>query len=257
MGKSFKDKTVLITGASSGFGEAFAKAFAAEGASLINIARRAERLFELESHLKDLYQTKILSIPLDISDFEAVANSLRNLEEPFNCPDVLINNAGMVRGLKPLWEVQPKEWDEMIDINVKGLLNVSSQIIPKMIKANKGHIINVGSVAGHEAYPGGSIYCATKSAVHAITEALRKELVAKPIRVSLISPGMAQTEFSLVRFSGDKKRADAVYENIEPLKAEDIAEIVLFMASRPPHVNIADVVAYPTNQASVSLVHRR
>jgi len=251
-----KGKTVVITGASSGFGAAFAKAFAKEGARLVNIARRKTRLDDLEKELTSLYGTHVLSIELDIADRKAVEEKLGKLPDPFSSPDILINNAGLVRSLDKVWETSPADCDEMIDINIKGLLNVSAQIIPPMVKAGRGHIINLGSVSSHETYPGGGIYCATKWAVKAITETLRKELVASPVRVSMISPGMAKTEFSAVRFRGDEKKAEAVYENFQPLLAEDIAEIALFIASRPPHVAIADVLVFPTHQASVSLSWR-
>lgn len=256
MPRLFDGKTVLITGASSGFGEAMAQTFAKEGARLINIARRKDRLARLEKELQTKYSAEVLSLSVDISDYQTTIKALGDLPKKFAVPDILINNAGMVRGLNNVWETSNSDWNEMIDINVKGLLNVSSQIIPRMLKANSGHIINVGSISGHDTYPGGGVYCATKWAVNAITETLRKELVATPLRVSMISPGMAETEFSLVRYSGDKSKADSVYENFQALEADDIAEIVLFMASRPSHVNIADVIVYPTHQASVSIVHR-
>lgn len=256
MGHLFKDKTVLITGASSGFGAAFAATFAAEGARLINIARRIEKLEELEKKLCSQYHTEIISLGLDVSDYDAVEKSLSQLPEKFSAPDILINNAGLVRGLNNVWETPVKDWNEMIDINVKGILNLCSLIIPKMLNKQSGHIFNISSISGHDTYPGGGVYCATKYAVRAITDSLRKELVSSPIRVSMISPGMAKTEFSLVRFSGDAQRAEKTYDQIQALSAEDIAEIVLFMASRPPHVNIADVIVYPTHQASVSIVHR-
>lgn len=256
MNKLFENQVVVITGASSGFGTSMAIAFAREGAKLINIARRKERLEELEKNLQRQYGTQILSIPLDLSESENVIKQLSQLPTEFAFPNVLINNAGMVRGLNKIWETSPQDWDQMIDTNIKGILSVSSVFIPLMLKKNRGHIINVGSISSHDTYPGGGVYCATKFAVKAITDTLRKELVATPLRVSMISPGLAETEFSMVRFSGDKNKADAVYEGIKALSAEDIAEIVLFMASRPQHVNIADVVVYPTHQASVSLVHR-
>jgi hypothetical protein len=255
--KKFEDKTVIITGASAGFGASMAEAFAQQGARLILIARRKERLEVLKEKLNSLYQTEVLNLNIDVSNHEDVKKQLSDLPEPFAAPDILINNAGLVKGLNKVWETSAEDWNEMIDINVKGLLSVTAEIIPKMLAKNQGHIINIGSISGFDTYVGGGVYCATKFAVTAITETLRKELVATPIRVSLVAPGMAETEFSLVRFSGDKNKADSVYQNIEALKPEDIAEIVLFMASRPPHVNISDVVVYPTNQASVSLVHRK
>jgi 3-hydroxy acid dehydrogenase / malonic semialdehyde reductase len=252
----FRDKTVLITGASSGFGAAFARIFASEGARLINVARRKERLQELENELSSKYKTEILSIDLDVADNELVIKKLANLPEKFAIPDILINNAGMVRGMNKVWDTPPQDWDEMIDTNIKGVLNFCAQIIPRMLKANRGHIINVGSVSSHDTYPGGGVYCATKYAVRAITDTLRKELVATPLRVSMISPGMAKTEFSEVRFSGNKEKADSVYENFKALSPEDVAEMVLFIASRPAHVDIADLIVFPTHQASVSLLHR-
>ena len=245
----FKNKTVLITGASSGFGWAMAKTFAKEGARLILIARRKDRLEELKKEL----HTETHLMTLDVSDREAVALKLSSIEPP----DILINNAGLSRGLEKVWETTPQDWDRMIDTNVKGILNICSQIVPKMVKRDSGHIINMGSISGHDTYPGGGVYCATKYAVTALTDSLRKDLVATKIRVSMISPGMAKTEFSDVRFGGDQAKSGAVYQGIEPLNAEDIAEIALFIASRPPHVNIADLIVYPTNQASVSLVHRK
>lgn len=256
MNKIFDNKIVMITGASSGFGAAFAEAFAREGASLILAARRKDRLDEIQKKLYNKYGVKIITVELDVADESAVVEKLSQLPSEFYTPDILINNAGMVKGLNKLWETAAKDWNQMIDTNVKGILAVSAQIIPRMLLKNAGHIINVGSVSSYETYAGGSVYCATKFAVKAITDTLRKELVATPLRVSMISPGLAKTEFSTVRFSGDQAKADSVYENMEPLTAEDMAEIVLFMASRPPHVNIADILVFPTNQASVSLVHR-
>lgn len=252
----FKGKTVIVTGASAGFGYAISKAFAREGARLIIIARREDRLEELARELQQTYQTEVYSLILDVSEYEKVREHLSCLPAPFNVPDILVNNAGLVRGLGKLWEVTPEEWNQMIDTNIKGVLSVTSQVLPIMLEANKGHIINVGSISGYDTYPGGGVYCATKFAVRALTETLRKELVATPLRVSMISPGIAETEFSMVRFYGDKQKADDVYKNIQALKAEDIAEMVIFIASRPPHVAIADLIVYPTNQASVSLIHR-
>lgn len=256
MKRAFENQTVMITGASAGFGASMAECFAREGARLIHIARRSDRLMELEKTLLKKYATQTLSLELDVSNANEVIRQLNSLPEEFSSIDILINNAGMVKGLNKVWETPLNDWNEMIDINVKGLLNVSAQIIPKMIERKKGHVINVGSISSYDTYPGGGVYCATKFAVRALTDTLRKELVSSPIRVSMVSPGMAQTEFSLVRFSGDQTKADAVYENLQPLEALDVAEVVLFIASRPPHVNIADVVVYPTHQASVSLVHR-
>lgn len=257
MGQLFKNKTVLITGVSSGFGAEFAASFAAEGARLINIARRQDRLEELKYKLQSQYNTEMVSLCLDVSNYVAVEKALSQLPEKFSMPEIIINNAGMARGLNNIWETPEKDWNEMIDTNVKGILNVCSQLIPKMLTKKSGHIFNISSISAYDTYPGGGVYCATKHAVRAITDTMRKELVSSPIRVSMISPGMAKTEFSLVRFEGDRNKADKTYEHLEALNAKDIAEILLFMASRPPHVNIADVVVYPTHQASVSIVHRK
>lgn len=252
-----KNQTVFITGASAGFGAATARLFAEKGARLILLARRKERLVALQNELKEKFQSEIYVIEADVAQEDQIASSIKLLQNAFGLPTILINNAGMVRGTQKLWEVTSDQWNEMIDTNVKGLLNVTRQILPHMRENNAGHIINVGSISGHDTYPGGGVYCATKFAVRALTDTLRMELVDSPIRVSLISPGMAETEFSLVRFSGDQKKADQVYQGITPLSSEDIAEAIFFIASRPPHVNIADLIMYPTNQATPSLIHRK
>jgi 3-hydroxy acid dehydrogenase/malonic semialdehyde reductase len=257
MAQSFHNQVVLITGASSGFGAETARLFAKEGASLILAARRKERLEELKEELHHLYKTQSLVMQIDVSDEESVKNQFADLPDPFSTPNILVNNAGLALGIAKSWEINSDDWNKMIDINIKGILNMTRHILPKMLKANRGHIINVGSVAGHEAYPGGNVYCATKHAVRAFTDCLRMELVATPIRVSLISPGMAKTEFSLVRYEGNEKQARQVYENLEPLTALDIAETILFIVSRPLHVNIADIILYPKDQASTLIVHRK
>jgi NADP-dependent 3-hydroxy acid dehydrogenase YdfG len=254
---SFQNKLVLITGASAGFGAETARLFAQAGARLILIARRQERLQQLAQELQDQYGTPSHVLALDVTNYDQVSKSLSELPPSFETPDILINNAGLVRGRAKLWETEEDEWNQMIDTNIKGILSVSRHILPKMIKANQGHIINVGSTSGHGVYPGGSVYCATKYAVRALTDTLRMELVDTPLRVSLISPGMAKTEFSLVRFYGDESKAEQTYEGIDALTAQDIAESILFIASRPPHVNVADLILYPTNQASSTLIYRQ
>lgn len=252
----FKNKTILITGASAGFGHAMAHTFAKEGANLILIARRKDRLDSIANQLQTDFGIKVYSMGLDIANGHQVEQSFKELPKEFERIDILINNAGMVKGLNKIWETPPEEYNEMIDINIRGLLNISYQVIPRMVKINSGHIINIGSIAGHESYPGGGVYSAAKHALRAITDTLRKELVATPIRVSMVSPGMAKTEFSLVRYHGDKDKAESIYKNFEPLLAEDIAEIVFFIANRPSHVNIADIIVFPTKQASTSLLSR-
>lgn len=256
MAKIFENKTVLITGASAGFGEETARTFAKEGAQLVLVARREDKLRQLKQELVAQYGTVVHCVTLDVSNSEAAEKELNSLPLPFQSIDILINNAGLVRGMDKLWEITAKEWDEMIDTNIKGVLNVSRQILPKMIANKAGHIINVGSTSGHGTYPGGGVYCATKYALRALTDTLRMELVATPIRVSLISPGMAQTDFSKTRFYGDESKATEVYAGVQPLTAQDIAETIVFIASRPAHVNIADLIVYPKNQASATLIHR-
>lgn len=248
----FKDKTVLVTGASSGFGRAIAHSFAKEGARIIQVARRYEKLREIEKELKSKYNSEVISIELDVSQASQVKEKLKGIETP----DILINNAGLVKGLNKAWETPSEDVDTMIDTNVKGILNLCREITPLMLAKKRGDIINIGSVSSFDTYPGGSVYCATKYAVKAITDTLRKELVATPLRVSMIAPGLAETEFSIVRFAGDKEKAKSVYADIDALTAQDIADITLFIASRAPHVNISDVIVFPTNQASVSLTHR-
>ncbi|CUI16622.1 Short-chain dehydrogenase/reductase [Candidatus Protochlamydia naegleriophila] len=253
----FSQSTVMITGASSGFGAETARLFAKEGARLILLARRKERLEQLQQELKERYQTQSHLIATDITDYQRVEEEIIKLQGSFEMPTILINNAGMVKGLDKLWEIQPDAWNEMLDTNIKGVLTATRLILPSMLKANDGHVINVGSISGHSTYPGGGVYCATKFALRALTDTLRMELVSTPIRVSLISPGMAKTEFSLIRFEGDEKKANQVYEGVEALTATDIAETIIFAASRPSHVNIADIILYPKCQASTSLIHRR
>ncbi|MBE9191079.1 SDR family oxidoreductase [Gloeocapsopsis crepidinum LEGE 06123] len=252
---AIQDKIVLITGASSGIGAACAKAFAQEKVKLILVARRLERLEELASELKQATQVHCLS--LDVCDRSSVESALKSLPEPWINVDILINNAGLSRGLDKLYEADIQDWEEMIDTNIKGLLYMTRLLVPGMVNREQGHIINIGSIAGHQAYPGGSVYCATKAAVRALSEGLKMDLLGTPIRVSSIDPGMVETEFSQVRFHGDVERAKKVYQGITPLTAEDIADIVLFCASRPPHVNISELVVLATDQSSATLVHRR
>lgn len=257
MNYSFQDSTVLITGASSGFGEETARQFAKAGARLILLARRRERLERLQKELHDAFNAESEILEADIIDFDTIEKELQRLENSFGIPQILVNNAGLVRGMDKSWEVTPDKWNEMIDTNIKGILNMNRIILPRMLKANKGHIINVGSTSGHGTYPGGGVYCATKFAVRALTDTLRMELMSTPIRVSMISPGMAKTEFSLVRFDGDQSQANQTYQGLEALTPADIAEAILFIASRPPHVNIADVIMYPKGQASPTMIHRK
>jgi serine 3-dehydrogenase len=249
--------TVLITGASSGIGEAAARSFAAAGARLILAARRLDRLEALAAELTDRHGTISHLIELDVRDVGVVTRMLEDLPADWAGIDVLVNNAGLSRGLEKLHEGNLRDWDEMIDTNVKGLLYVSRAVIPGMVARGHGHVINLGSIAGHEVYPGGAVYCATKSAVSAITRGMRIDLLGTNVRVTTIDPGMVETEFSLVRFHGDAERAARVYERVQPLTAEDVADAILYAATRPPHVNVDEILLMATAQASATLVHRQ
>lgn len=250
------DGTVLITGASAGIGEACARAFAAAGARLVLAARRAERLEALADELAREHGARVHRLALDVRDREAVLAALSALPEPWGEVDVLVNNAGMGRGLEPLHEGEAAEWDEMIDTNVKGALYVIRAVVPGMVARGRGHVVNLGSVAGREVYPGGAVYCATKHALAAITKGLRMDLLGTGVRVSTVDPGMVETEFSVVRFRGDRERAEGVYRGMTPLTAADVADAVLWAATRPPHVDVAEVLLLPTDQASATMVHR-
>jgi NADP-dependent 3-hydroxy acid dehydrogenase YdfG len=246
-------KTVFITGATSGIGLAAAKIFAANEYQLVLCGRREARLRDLQQQLgKD----KVEILVFDVRDREEVLSKIATLPERFKEIDILVNNAGNAHGLAPIDKGDLDDWDAMIDINVKGLLYVSKAIVPGMVERKKGHIINIGSVAGKEVYLNGSVYCASKFAVDAISAGMRIDLNAHGIKVSEVKPGAAHTEFSEVRFKGDAEKAEKVYEGFDPLLAEDAAEVIYFVASRPAHVNIADVLVLPTAQASVSIINR-
>lgn len=249
-------KTVFITGASSGFGKACAELFAKAGYNLIVNARRTERLEELKTDLISRYSVDVLILAFDVREKEAVFQNITTLESPWNTIDILINNAGLAVGRDYFQDAELDDWERMIDTNIKGLLYVSKAIIPFMQNAGSGHIINVGSLAGHEVYPMGNVYCATKYAVTALSKAMRMDLLPHHIKVTNISPGLAETEFSIVRFKGMREKADEVYKGFTPLSAMDVAEIIFFAASRPAHVNIEDVVILPTAQSDSRTVLR-
>jgi NADP-dependent 3-hydroxy acid dehydrogenase YdfG len=250
-------KTVLITGASSGIGAACAEKFAEAGARLILLARRRQRLQTLAQHLAERFGTDTYLIECDVRDRAAVEHALGTLPPEWQRIDILINNAGLARGLAPIHEGSYEDWDEMIDTNLKGLLTVSRTVLPQMVARREGMVINIASIAGREVYPNGNVYCATKHAVRALSEAMRIDLNGTNIRIVNIDPGLVETEFSLVRFRGDAERARKVYEGLQPLTAHDVADVVLFCATRPPHVLIADVLILPTAQATTWLVHRQ
>lgn len=251
-----KGKLVLITGASSGIGLACARRFAAEGADLILWARRVERLEQLAAELERSCGVSARFARLDVRDREAVNRAAGALIREGLVPDVLINNAGLAAGLDKLHEGDPDDWDRMIDTNIKGLLNVTRAILPAMVERGRGHIVNIGSVAGHLVYPKGNVYNATKFAVRALTEGMSLDLVGTPIRVSSIDPGMVETEFSLVRFHGDAGQAAEVYRGLQPLTADDVADAVAYVVNLPEHVNVLNLVMYPTAQRNVYVVHR-
>ncbi|KAF9346359.1 hypothetical protein BGX26_002151 [Mortierella sp. AD094] len=254
MSSRLQGKNVLITGASSGIGEACARHFAQAGSNLLLAARRQDRLESLKQELEAKHPSiKISTYELDVR----VKAKVNAAIEHFGDVDVLVNNAGLVIGLDKLEDITESALDTMIDTNVKGLVHVTQAVLPGMRKRNKGHIINIGSVAGQQAYANGSIYCATKAAVASVTRALMHETVDTAIRVSEINPGLVETEFSVVRFRGNKDKADAVYKGIDPLTGDDIAETVIFVAGRPEHVNIAEMLVFPTNQAAATNVYRK
>ncbi len=243
-------KTVFITGASSGIGYACAAVFAREGYNLLLASRRVDRLHKMATELQQLYGVRIHTVGLDVQDEHILEQAWDALPDEWKEIDVLINNAGLSQGLDPIQQGNTSDWNRMIDTNVKGLLYVSRKVLPEMVKRKKGHIINIGSIAGKEVYPNGNVYCATKHAVDALTKAMRIDLLADGIKVSSVDPGAVETEFSIVRFKGDLERAKKVYEGFTPLSAEDVAEAVWFVASRPAHVNVDDLLLMPTAQAS-------
>ncbi len=246
-----KGSTVMITGASAGIGRACAFAFAREGSRLVLCARRGARLRELAERLAREHDARCHVLELDVRDREAVEAAVAGLAAEWAAVDVLVNNAGLSRGLEPLQEGDPGDWEEMIDTNVKGLLWVTRAVLRGMIERDRGHVINIGSIAGRQVYRGGNVYCATKYAVRALNQALRLDLLGTRVRASTVDPGMVETDFSLVRFHGDRERADQVYRKFPPLQPEDVAEAVLFCATRPPHVNVQEMVVMPQDQAAV------
>lgn len=254
---SLQNQIILITGASSGIGTACARIFAGAGAKLILAARRLERLQQLADTLIKEFGSEIYLLQLDVRDRNAVEEAISTLPSAWSNIDILINNAGLSRGLDKLHEGSFQDWEDMIDTNVKGLLYVSRYVIPGMVSRDRGHVVNLGSIAGHQTYPGGNVYCATKAAVRAISEGLKQDLLGTQVRVTSVDPGMVETEFSNVRFHGDAERANKVYQGVKPLTADDVADVIFFCVTRSPHVNINEVVLMPVDQASATLVNRR
>jgi serine 3-dehydrogenase len=252
-----KNKIVFITGATSGIGKACAEIFAKEKSNLILTGRRIERLKNLSKKLEKEKGIKTKCIKLDVRDYSQVKKAISALDSKWNKIDILINNAGLARGFNKIYDGKKLDWDEMIDTNIKGLVYVSRLVLPLMIKRKKGHVINIGSTAGHEVYPNGNVYAATKYAVKALSQSIRVDVLDKGIKVSSVDPGMVETEFSLVRFRGDKNKASKVYRGLKPLSPADVAEAVLFCAARPENVNINELILTPLAQASSTQVHRK
>ena len=248
-------RNVLITGATSGIGEATARLLAKHNYNLILCGRRQDRLDRLSAELQKY--TKVTNLSFDVRDYDAVKAALQSLKGEWNRVDVLINNAGNAHGLDPVHKGSIADWDAMMDINVKGLLYVSREIMPAMTERKSGHIINIGSVAGKEVYPNGNVYCASKFAVDALTKGMRMDLNPFGIKVTSIHPGLVETEFSLVRFKGDADKASTVYKGIQPLTGHDIAQTILYVLSTPDHVVIADMVVFPKAQGSATVVNRQ
>jgi NADP-dependent 3-hydroxy acid dehydrogenase YdfG len=251
-------EVVLITGASTGIGRACARAFAALGAKLLLVARRSALLTSQEAELAAAGAAGVLALACDVRDARAVSAAIDSLPAPWRDVEVLINNAGLSRGLDKLHEGAIADWDEMIDTNVKGVLHVNRSVVPLMVARGRGIVIHLGSIAGRQVYPGGNVYCASKFALRALNEGLRLDLLGTGVKVATVDPGMvAGTEFSLVRFHGNASRASAVYQGMTPLAPEDVADAIVYVATRPPHVNVAETILLPTDQASATSVNRR
>ena len=250
-------RCVVVTGASSGIGRACAEAFAANGCKLLLAARRKDRLDALASVLAERNGTEVQTAALDVRDRAAVEAWVGGLADDWRRIDILVNNAGLSRGLNPLQTGEVSDWEEMLDTNVKGLLYVTRAILPGMVERGSGHVVNIGSIAGHEVYPGGNVYCASKHAVTAINRGLGIDTLGTGVRVSSVDPGMVETEFLLVRFHGDASRAEGVYDGLEPLHAEDVADAVVYCATRPPHANVREMILMPSAQAAAVHAHRK
>ncbi len=254
---SLKNKIVFITGASSGIGRSSAVKFAEAGADILICARRSEQVASLAGEIRKSFGVKSHSFQLDVRRRSDVERTIQSLPDEWKNISILVNNAGLSRGLDHAQEGNPDDWDEMIDTNVKGLLYVTRAVLPGMIKRGEGHIINIGSVAGHWTYPKGNVYAATKFAVNALSQGLKMDLSGIPVRVTSIDPGLVETDFSIVRFHGDEEKAKKVYAGMTPLTPDDIAESAVWAATRPPHVNVNNIILMATDQSSPTMVHRR
>lgn len=256
MSYSLAGKVVFVTGASAGIGAAAARGFAREGAKLLLCARRLDALQAMERELRSLGAQGVYNFELDVRDSVQVASAIELLPEEWKQIEVLVNNAGLSRGLTKMYLDEIQDWEEMIDTNVKGLLYVTRAVVPGMVERGKGHVINLGSIAGHTAYPNGGVYCGTKAAERLITDGLRMDLNGTPVRVTSVDPGMVKTDFSKVRFRGNEERAAKTYENVEPLTADDVADVIVYVATRPPHMQIQTVILTPVAQANSFVLTR-
>ena len=256
MAYSLKDRIVFVTGASTGIGEATARAFAAAGARLLLCARRTDLLEKLQPELIAAGSPAVHYFKLDVTERKSVADTVAALPAEWQAIDVLVNNAGLSRGLVKMQEDDIDNWEEMIDTNIKGLLYITRAVVPGMVERKRGHVINLGSVAGHLTYANGGVYCAIKAAVTALSEGLKLDLMGTPVRVTSVDPGMVETDFSKVRFHGDEARAEKVYQDITPLTADDVADAILWSATRPQHVNIHTILLTTIDQANSTVLHR-
>ncbi|WP_207384306.1 SDR family oxidoreductase [Legionella yabuuchiae] len=255
--KQLNNKVVLITGASSGIGTVCAEQFAQAGANLLLCARRISIIKALASDLQKQYDISAHAFELDVRSEQQVRDAIHDLPQVWKSIDILVNNAGLAAGLDPIQSGDSGDWEAMIDTNIKGLLYVTRAVLPGMIERDLGHIINIGSIAGHQVYPKGGVYCATKHAVNALSQGLRLDLSGTKVRVSSVDPGAVETNFSLVRFKGDEQKAQAVYKGFQPLTPEDVADAILYCASRPEHVNVSEILIMPTAQAAASMITRK
>jgi NADP-dependent 3-hydroxy acid dehydrogenase YdfG len=249
-------KIAFVTGATSGIGYSTATIFASNGWDVIITGRRSERLEKIAIELNDRYRVNIFTLTFDVRSFEETEKAINSLPAEWKFIDVLVNNAGLASGLNPIQDGDLSDWEAMIDTNIKGLLYMTKLVSPLMIANGRGHIINIGSIAGREIYPNGNVYCGTKAAVDFISKGMRVDMLKYGIRVTLVAPGAVNTEFSAVRFHGDQQRADAVYTGYQPLSGDDVAQVVWFAATLPPHININDVTVVPTAQAGATMVYR-
>ncbi len=250
------NKIILVSGATSGIGASCAKKFAAAGCRVILCGRRSERLSEFKKNLVSQYGENFLTLSFDIRNRDEVFNAIQSLPDDWKAVDVLVNNAGLALGLHPLQDGNIGHWEQMIDTNIKGLLYLTKAVVGQMIDRKSGHIINIGSIAGRQAYANGNVYCATKAAVDSLSQSMRIDFLPYNIKVSQVAPGAVETEFSLVRFEGDQERAVNVYKGYQPLSPDDVAEAVFYLASLPPHVNVNDMLLMPTAQACAGIIHK-